>query len=251
MSVFDQHTNKDNSFIRSIIVGLLATLQNKLVLRTQLGPNAENFKETFIKFYFSITGSERYLNDNFLNSVDFDPDYILSEAFYSELPRGLVEFSSVSIESDSITNKYIRTSHKKIESGGNINTYNSETFFVPLKLEFSISVFMDNMLDQLKITESVIKNLYKNINFKIESDFNLVQCVLSLPEDNEGQRPIEYSFSDKKEYKISFNCEVRTYMPVFIESTTLFEGNRMNTITSNTNIVKDKAVIETDTRQIS
>lgn len=251
MSVFDQHTNKDDSFIRSVIVGLLATLQENVNLKTQLGPNSGNFKETFIKFYFSTTGSERYLNDNFLNSVDFDPDYILSESFYAELPRGLVEFSSIVIESDSITNKYVRTTHKKVELDGNLNTYNSETFFVPLKLEFAISVFMDNMIDQLKLTESVIKNLYKNINFKIEHNFNLVQCVLSLPEDLEGERPIEYSFSDKKEYKITFNCEVRTYMPVFLYSTTLFEGNRMNTLISNTNLVKNKTVIETGTRQIS
>lgn len=251
MSVFDQHNNKDSSFIRSIIVGVLATLQNTVNLKTQTGPNIENFKEKFINFYFSTTGSERYLNDNFLNSVEFDPTYILSETFYAELPRGLVEFSSIGIESDSITNKYVRTSHKKLEASGNINTYNSETFFIPLKLEFNVSVYMDNMIDQLKLTESIIKNLYKNINFKIEHEFNLIQCVLSLSEDMEGERPIEYSFSDKKEYKISFNCEVRTYMPVFIDSSTLFEGNRMNTLISNANLTKDKTVIETVTRQIS
>lgn len=251
MSVFDQHTNKDDSFIRSVIVGLLATLQERVNLKTQLGPNSENFKENFIKFYFSIIGSERYLNANFLNSIDFDPSYILSETFYSEMPRGLVEFTSIAIESDSITNKYVRTAHKKIEIDGNLNTYNSETFFVPLKMTFNISIFMDNMLDQLKLTESVIKNLYKNINFKIENEFNLIQCVLSLPEDLDGERPLEYSFSDKKEYKITFNCEVRTYMPVFMDSTTLFEGNRMNNIISNTNLVKGQNIIETDTRQIS
>lgn len=251
MSVFDQHYNKDLSFIRSVIVGFLATLQDKVNLVTQIGPNSGNFKESLIKFYFSTTGSERYLNDNFLNSIDFDPQYISSEAFYAELPRGLVEFSSIAIESDSITNKYIRTTHKKVELNGNLNTYNSETFFVPIKLEFAVSIFMDNILDQLKLTESVIRNLYKNINFKIEHEFNLVQCVLSLPEDMEGERPIEYSFSDKKEYKITFNVEVRTYMPVFIESSTMFEGNRMNTIISNSNVVKGVNVVQTDVREIS
>jgi len=251
MSAFDQYTNKDESFIRSVIVGFLATMQNKLVLKTQLGPNYENFKETPVKFYFATTGSERFLNDNFLNSIDFDPDYTTAETFYGDLPRGLVEFSTMSIESDSITNKYVRTTHKKLGVQGELRSYSSNTFFVPLKFDFTVSVYTDNMIDQLKLSEGILKSFYKNIPYNIEYSFNLVQCVISLSEDNEMERPIEYTFEDKKEYKVSFNCEVRTYLPVFIDGTSISEGTSMNTIISNVMTVSDKHVIDTDTREVS
>ena len=243
MSAFNLYHNKDLSFIRSVIIGLLSNLKNKIKYDTQLGEEELNIKTQDINFYFSTTGSERYLNDKFLNSVDFDPNYILSETFYNEIPRGIIEFKSIAIESDSITNKRVRTTHRKIEKDGSLNSYNSETFFIPLKLNFDISIYVNNILDQLKITESVITNLYKNNYFEIEKDFNLIQCVASLPEDFENESPIEFGFSDKKEYKIMFNIELRTYLPVFIKSSTLFEGNRIDKMVSSVKTIKDNKLL--------
>ena len=137
MSVYDLHFNKDHSTIRAILVGVLSILSNSIKWNNQIGTSVEQKKLIEVPFYFSTTGTERYLQDNFLNNIDFDPDNLEAEAFYNKIPRGIVNFDSLAVESQSIVNKYVRMEHQIQEDDGTINTYNSETFMVPITMDIT------------------------------------------------------------------------------------------------------------------
>jgi hypothetical protein len=48
------------------------------------------------------------------------------------------------------------------------------------------------------------------------------------------ERSIEFSFTDKKEFKVTFALQVKAHLPVFKEETSLFAGNTMEGFQSNT-----------------
>lgn len=242
MSVYDLHFNKDFSFFRKLILGVLSRL-NGMSWINQVGNKVEDQKIIPVPFYMSTVGSERYLNDNFLNTIDFDPEYLKAETFYNQIPRGIVELSGISIDSQSITNKYVRTEHVVQELDGTLNTYNSETFFIPLIVTFDVAIYVDSILDQLKATELIFKAFYKALPFNFEYNYNMIPGYLSFPEDIQTESTVEYSFEDKKEFKITFTLEAKCSMPIYREEyatlfgvdneglkSRFFVGNRMNTI---------------------
>ena len=255
MSVYDLHYNKDDEPIRNIIVGLLATLHDNVKWENQIGNKIHEKREIKIPFYWSTTGQERYLQDNFLNNIDFDPENLEAEAVYNTIPRGVVELTGMDIEGSNIVNKYIRMEQIKQELDGTLNTYNTECFMLPLLLTFDITVYTDSNLDMLKCTTSIIKTFFKNKVFQVDISFTRIPCVAVFPDSYDNERGIEFSFNDKKEYITKFALNVQTHMPIFKEETSIFAGNRIETfentifippltagstnMTTNTNLAKN------------
>jgi hypothetical protein len=227
MSVYDLHFNKDESVIRNILVGLLATLHNNVYWYNQIGTKVNEKRKIKVPFYFSTTGTERYLQDNFLNNIDFDPEYLEAETSYNVIPRAIVNLEGINIESSSIVNKYVRMNYQVQEDDGTLNTYNSEAFWVPLIMNVKVTVYLDSILDQLKCVESIIKTFFKSKSYQVDNAYVRIPSVISFPEDYTNERNLEFGFTDKKEFKVDFSLDVKSFMPVFKEGTEFFAGNIM------------------------
>jgi hypothetical protein len=236
VSVYDLHFNKDNVALRNILVGSLATISEHIGWNNQIGTSVEQKKAINVPFYFSTTGSERYLNDNFLNNIDFDPDLLNAEAFYSQIPRGIVDFSSFSIETQAITNKYVRMDHIVQEDDGTLNQYNSEAFMVPIIMTLKIEIYVDSILDQLKCSEAIIRTFYKAKAYNVDIGYTRIPCLMLFSDDMSLDRSVEFSFTDKKEFKVSFDIEIKSYIPVFKDGTAIFAGNNMGGVQSNISV---------------
>ena len=234
MSVYDLHFNKDDVTIRNIIIGLLATLYDNISWYNQIGTKVDERKLIKVPFYFSTTGQERYLQDNFLNNIDFDPDGNKAETFYEKIPRGIVDLSGMTIETQAIVNKYIRMQHQKQEDDGSLNTYNSEAFMVPVIMNADVVIYLDSTLDQFKCTESVIKTFFKNKEYQIDTALTRIPCLVSFPDDYNQERTLEFGFSDRKEFKVSFTLQIKSHIPIFKEETSIFAGTTMEGFNSNT-----------------
>jgi hypothetical protein len=234
MSVYDLHFNKDDVTIRNIIIGLLATLYDNIGWYNQIGTSIEQRKQIKVPFYFSTTGTERYLQDNFLNNIDFDPNMKEAETFYGKIPRGIVNMTGISIESAAIVNKYVRMNHQVQEMDGTLNTYNTEAFMVPIIINIESDVYVDSILDQMKCTESIIRTFFKNKTYQIDTAYTRIPCLVTFPDDYNMDRTIEFSFTEKKEFKVTFSLQVKAHLPVFKEGTSMFAGNTMEGFQSNT-----------------
>jgi hypothetical protein len=234
MSVYDLHFNKDDVTIRNIIIGLLATLYDNIGWYNQIGSSIEERKQIKVPFYFSTTGTERYLQDNFLNNIDFDPNMLEAETFYASIPRGIIDLTGISVETAAIVNKYVRMNHQVQELDGTLNTYNTEAFMVPIIMNIDATVYVDSILDQMKCTESIIRTFFKNRTFQIDTSYTRIPCLVTFPDDYNMERSIEFSFTDKKEFKVSFSLQVKAHLPIFKEQTTMFAGNTMEGFQANT-----------------
>jgi hypothetical protein len=227
MSVYDLHFNKDDVSIRNILIGCLATLSDNINWNNQIGIAVADKRKINVPFYFSTTGSERYLQDNFLNNIDFDPENLHAEAFYNQIPRGVVNFESFSIETQAIVNKYVRMQHLKQEDDGTLNTYNTEAFMVPITMDLSVEITVDSILDQLKCSEAIIRTFYKAKAYQVDIAYTRIPCLITFPDDYTQERTVEFSFSDKKEYKVTFSVQIKSHIPVFKPETTIFAGTNM------------------------
>jgi hypothetical protein len=233
VSAYDLHFNKDNVALRNILVGSLATLSDNIGWNNQIGTSIEQKLPIKVPFYFSTTGAERYLNDNFLNNIDFDPEFLQAETFYNQIPRGIVDFSSFSIETQAITNKYVRMDHIVQEDDGTLNQYNSEAFMVPIIMTLSVEIYLDSILDQLKCSEAIIRTFYKAKAYNVDIGYTRIPCLMLFPDDITQERSVEFSFTDKKEFKLTFDLEIKSHIPVFKDGTTIFAGNNMSGFKSN------------------
>ena len=227
MSSYNLEFNKDNSIIRNIIIGVLSELQNKLYIEQVI--DNENKTTIDIPFLFSMAGAQSFLLEHFLNK-DFS-DINTKDGFlnYERVPRGIVSLTTVAIDSGSMVNKFVRM-EKLIKQDNNLIPYSYETMIIPLTLSFDVRIISNSFIEQFKITEEIIKKLYKVNVFYIDFGGYKLQSSLTLPEDYEHEKPIEFSYSDQQKYEITFSLEVLSYMPIFDEKTAIPLANRMTTI---------------------
>jgi len=231
--LYDLEFNKDDVILRNIIVGVLATLNNKMWWYQQVSQDKK--EKVHVPFYFSTTGDERFLMDMFMNTVSAGgTDEKHAEAVYNQLPRAIMQLDSLNIDAGSLTNKFVRAFYQRQKSDGTLMTYNSEVFMVPLKLSFTCDLYVDSNLDVFKGMQRTIEVFYKHNLFQIDIDGTRIPAVASLPEDFAKERPIEFTFGDKKEWKINYTVEVQTFMPIFKNEDNGFTGPRNTEMPANT-----------------
>jgi len=233
--LYDLEFNKSDVVLRNILIGVLATLNNKMYWYNRISQTER--KKINIPFYFSTTGDERFLMDTFMNTVSAGgTDNVKAESFYNQIPRGIVQLDGVNIDAGSMTNKFVRAFYQRVQEDGTLKTKSAEVFMVPLKLPFTVDIYVDTNLDIFKAIQRAIEIFYKHQVFQVDIDGTRIPAVAALPEDYSKERPIEYSFGDKKEWKVTFSIEVQTFLPIFKNAEQGFVG------AANTEIPADRVM---------
>jgi hypothetical protein len=249
MASYNLKYNSDDSVVRHVIIGLLADLNNKVYFWRQLNENDRVAID--IPFYYSITGDDQFLRDNFLftttTGVDCHPDQAFADANYDAVPRGVVSLTGMSIDSGKLVNKRNMGTYTKMNEAGAMEGYSAEFEMIPVTLGIDVEILVSSTLDAFKVTEMLIKRLYKSNSFNVEvghlneATYRL-NSYYSMPDDYDIQRPIDYTFEDKDKYKITFPIEINTSIPSFDWESERHAGNRMFEINSHIIPESDKAL---------
>lgn len=217
MSRYNQEYNKDNSVLRYIVVSTLAELKEKIYYYNQVDED-ESIKIN-IPFFHSVTGSERLLSDIFVYDSVAEGKAIGN---YDVVPRGILQLESTSIDSSSQTNKFIPCEFVR-EYNGVLKTFVLETNFLPITLNFSVTIICSNNIELFKVTESVVSKMYKGLIYSVDLGMFRVQSLIELPEDYNHTKSTEFQLNDKKEFSVTFDITVKSFMPVFENGITLSE----------------------------
>ena len=67
----------------------------------------------------------------------------------------------------------------------------------------------------LKVTEAIMSKLYKGTLYNCDLGMFRVNASMSVPEDYSQDRLFEWGLNDKKEFQVTFDMELRSFMPVF------------------------------------
>ena len=265
MASYNLKFNSDDSVIRHLIIGFLADLNNKVYFHRQLSNDERVIVD--VPFYYSISGDDQFLRDQFLFSTasgpECSPDKGFADGNYDSIPRGVANLTSMSIDSSKLVNKRTTGSYTKMNDEGAMEGFTAEFDMIPITMEFDIEILVSSTLDSFKITESIIKRLYKSNYFNVEvghlnEGTYRIASYYAFPEDYTQERPIEYTFEDKDQYKITFAIEVNSFIPSFAwgneetnGTTERHVANRMFSIQSNvintaTNQYNTRNIDETD-----
>jgi len=210
MSEYNQKYNKDDVFIRSMIVCLLAEMNKKMYIYNRLDDG--KVQKVNVPCLYSITGQERFLKDEFYyDALEEGKAY----GDYEKVPRCMVNLTSFGVNTAEQTNKYNRTKIVR-ESQGVLRTLYLNVEWIPVTLSFDCKVICANNIELFKITEMIVSKIYKNPNyFKVDYGMFNVDACLSVPADYNHELPQEFGLNEKKEFSTSFSVEMKTFIPAF------------------------------------
>jgi hypothetical protein len=260
MSVYNQKYNSDDSIVRHLIIGFLADLNNKVYFHRQISAKERVIID--VPFYYSISGDDQFLRDQFLFSTASGPyctpDKEYADANYDIVPRGVANLTSVNIDASKLVNKRTVGSYTKLNSEGAMEGYTAEFDMIPITLGFDVEILVSSSIDSLKITESIIKKLYKSNYYDVEvghldEGTYRISSYYAFPDDYTQERPLNFTFEDKEMYKVTFAIEINSFIPSFswgneqgADSTERHISNRMYNIESNiiTGGTSDTSIID-------
>ena len=222
MATYNLKFNKDDSVIRHLVVGLLADLNGKLSFHRQIS-NDER-AEVDVPFFYAVSGDENFLKDTFLfsnvNGLTCDPDGEFADGNYDKIPRGIVNLTSFSVDPSKLVNKRNMGQYSMMNEEGLMEGYVAEFEMIPVVLGIDVEILVSSQLDLFKVTEAIVKKMYK-ANFyhvdagHLEEGTYRISSEYMMPDEFTQERPIEYSFDDKSNHKVSFSLEVNSFVPSF------------------------------------
>lgn len=222
MATYNLKFNKDDSVIRHVIVGLLADLNDKLSFFRQIS-NDER-AEIDVPFFYAVSGDENFMKDSFLfsnvNGDTCDPNGDFADGNYDKVPRGIVNLTSFAVDPSKLVNKRNMGHYMMMNEDGLMEGYVAEFEMIPVVIGVDIEILVSSQLDLFKVTESIVKKMYK-ANFyhvdagHLEEGTYRITSEYAMPDDYTQERPVEYSFDDKQNHKVSFSLEINSFIPAF------------------------------------
>lgn len=222
MNEYNNKFNKDDVFIRNMIVCFLAELNKKIYYYNRI--DNDKLNKVNVPCLYSITGQERFLKDEFF----YDPISLgMAIGDYEKVPRVIVNLTGLTINTAEQTNKY---NHTKIvrESNGKMRTCYLNVEWVPVQLSFDCNLVCSNNIELFKITECIISKIYKNPNyFKVDLGMCNVDGAFEVPENYSNEIPTEFGLNEKKEFRMNFGVEMKSFIPAFEHGLLLCEIDEM------------------------
>jgi len=161
-----------------------------------------------------------------LNGLECDgPTY--AEGNSDPVPRGIINMTSLTINSSALTSKFVRGTYNK-EEDGTVKAYSAFLNTIPLTLLFDVEIICASFTESLKIVQQTIDTFYKVAIYAIDFKGLRVMCQVGFSQDYSIEKPITYSYGEDNKITVKFTLEMETYQPVFDKPSERFRGNVMD-----------------------
>ena len=220
-----QKYNNENILSRAVIAGILNVLNNKIVYE-QVWSNTD-IDEIKIPWFYNMSCDERFMMDFYTHYGDCCPKPV--DGNFDVIPRGILTYTGSVIDSNRTTSRYVQGSFLK-EVNGQLQTYRSFLYPIPLNINFDCELWVDTQITGLKVEQTIRELFYKTITFYVYYKGMRVGCTAGFPEDIMLEKNIQYAFETNNTtvIKIKFTLQVETYQPVF-DPTTEVNANEFMT----------------------
>ena len=216
-----QRYNVDGVFNRSVIAGLLYLLNHKITYEQVWQDNVTENVTVPFAYNFSNSKDQRFAQDNytFFGRECFSDKFI--DGKFDMLPRFAVTYTGSQIDSQNITNRFVKAKYQKVKDG-EIESYTAFLYSIPMTLNFELEGWIDNYDTAFKIEQKIYETFYKNQTFRVLYKGMSVNCCAGFPESiTTGEKTVSYSFEQENQLKMTFNISVEAYYPSFDESTAI------------------------------
>lgn len=227
--------NNENLFTRAIIAGVLNLLNNQLMYeQVHCDGEVDNIE---VPWYYNMSGDERFMQDFFthyshcFNSKQPKP----VSGNFDMIPRGVITYSGSTIAQDALTSRFVKGNFYK-DVDGKLESYTSYLFSIPLNIQFSCDMWVDNFTNALRLEELIRETFYKTQTIYVYYKGMRIGAQVGFPESVTTTKTTAYSFeTERNVVKLSFNLEVESYQPCFDKtaeypSTNVIKGIGINIV---------------------
>lgn len=225
MALHQQYNNED-ILSRAVIAGLLNILNNKIQYN-QVWSN-EDIEVVSVPWFYNMSGDERFMQDFYTHYAHCLPPKP-ADGNFDMTPRGIVTYTGSAIDNTRITSRYVQGTYLK-EVDGQLQTYRSFLFSIPLNMGFDCEIWNDTQVTSLKIEQAIREMFYKTITFYVYYKGMRLGCSVGFPEDYTLEKNIQYSFEADNKIKLKFSLQVEAYQPVFDTKTEVNNNDNMTGI---------------------
>lgn len=232
--------NTDNILIRNVIAGVLSILNNNINYDQVWGKDIVETVSLPWLFDMGNLSSERFLQDNF--TYFGDKCFKKIDGNFDMMPRGVLSYTSTSIDSANITNRFVEGTYSRFENG-KLTTYKSFLYSIPLTLRLKAEILVDTFGNVLKIEQAIREAFYRNKTFYVMFRGMKIGCCMGMPDDYNVEKTTEYTPVNEQgneKMKITFDIVVETYQPVFDKSMEVPSDCVMNAIGFDIDYVNDR-----------
>lgn len=209
-TTFNDKTNYKDLWLRNVLVGFLAYLQNRV---NWVNEFENESLEVNVPFYGALSGDTRYILDAFkddmaIDRVDMNTDPI---------PRGAVYIKSWAFKAEEFTNPntYINS---QIEIEDELQEVVAQCKMLPVKVSMHIDIIVDSEADVMKAWESLMTSLFIYKYFTFEHKRLPINANFSIPTDFDNPIVRDKSFgadSGKGSMIIPLDLDIHTVYPIF------------------------------------
>jgi hypothetical protein len=223
--MFNEKYNSDDVIYRNIIVGLLNLLNRKIVYNQTIG--ADEVKEISVPFFYFMYNDERFMQDFYqLNGQECDgPQF--AEGNIDPVPRGVINMTSMTVNSAALTSKFVRGTYNK-EVDGALKAFSAFLNPIPLTLIFDVEIICASFTEAMKIIQQTIDTFYKVAIYAVDFKGLRVPCQVGFSQDYTVEKPVTFSYGEDNKITMKFTLEMETYQPVFDKPSERFRGNVMD-----------------------
>lgn len=222
---FNDRYNTDDVLLRAVSIGLLDFLNKKLHIQQVVAD--DDVRDIPVPFYYYMYGSERFMQDFYLNyQPNCDgPGFV--EGNVDPVPRGVVNLTTIGINTAALTNKFNRGTYNK-EVDGVVKAYSAYLNVVPLTLTYDVEILSNTIVEAFKIIQETIATFYKAATFAVDYKGMRIPVQIGFSQDFTVEKPIAFTYGDDNKIEVKFSIEMEAYQPILDATTEMFRGTTMH-----------------------
>ena len=206
---FDNIYDKDERFFSILIKGLIAWFNKNIVL----------YNKPINHFILSTGSSYMYVENNgyeFKFSETSGEDWI-----YMQMPRCVLEISSISFNTDGLSNQFARGEYERLDSETNtISGYNAEITRIPIEMDIQFKYVLSNFNESIVLLQEIIDKFIYQRFFSIVYLGQIIRCGIEFPTSANPQlNKIDMSSTEPNQKLLEFDIKLTSNYPAINERT--------------------------------
>ncbi|CAG7580310.1 MAG: hypothetical protein SLAVMIC_00351 [uncultured marine phage] len=206
--------NWDDVFMRDLTVCVLATMEDKIRWTNvfESGP-----KDVNCKIYYSLTGSEDYLMDSFVDDIASTNRFV--ELNTDAYPRGHITMTGWNIRGDEFANPNVWLK-MVVENQEEIKNVIAKVRALPISAQYELSILVNSEIDTFKASQAIMNTMWMYKYMYFEHNFMNIDAVIVVPDDQQVEITREHNLNSQSEIKLTLTFEIQSYYPAFNENVT-------------------------------
>lgn len=210
MSRIGEEFNYSDVYFRDLTMCLLDTLEGRVKWTNNF---TSGDVEVDVPFYYSLTGSDRFLLDSFSDDIVSNNRFV--ELNTDIIPRGHITLTNWQIRSDEFRNPNIWL-RNVIEDNQEVKRVLNKVRAIPITATYDLTILLKTEIDVFKCSQAIMNTLWLYKFMYFEHNYMHIDAVMMQPDTNSIEILREQNLTSDTTIKLTASIEVQSYYPAFV-----------------------------------